>query len=281
MTSILKSVVFLPKLFYPNPMNSHLKSVGKNFPFVLTLALPLVFTLGCGLISKDEKSQEAESVVEQLTTEVSVKADREYLAEERQNIPDEIKTSNDELAYDLEQMAVVKDDPNRIRSKFQSKVRKIRDRFRKKTRKLREDFRRDERKTREAFLKSLKKEREEFKQDKPDRERSKEFFAEQDLKRKDFFANQKEKRSEFEEEMRAQSRDFNDSMRERVRQFNDQLRIYTRRYQEQKKCERQGNCENASNSPHPPRRKQVYDMKEFEDMKSVPGVLLAPKKSGK
>lgn len=221
-----------------------------------------------------------EQLDSQLSTEVSLKADREYLAEERKQIPEDIQKANDELAFDLEQMGRIKEDPNRIRSRFQTKVRKLREDFREDMRKVRDKYNKNERKRREDFLDEARKAREKFKRGKPDREASKEFYDEQSLQRKDFFAEQREKRSEFEEEMRARSKEFHESMRERVRQFNDQLRIYTQRYREQKRCEKTGECGDSASSGPQSQPQRRYDLREFQEMNQVPGVRLTPKKSG-
>src|SRR5690606_36454977 len=107
--------------------------------------------------------EEDTPLTEQVQDEVSIKADRSYLDQERQNIPAEIKKANDELAFDLEQMGQIKEDPNKIRERFQTKVRKARDKFRNQLAKKRENFSKEERKQREAFLKAQAKEREAFK----------------------------------------------------------------------------------------------------------------------
>jgi hypothetical protein len=268
-------------------MNSHLKSVGKIFLFGLCLSLG-----ACATGPKDEETSPiTQDIQDQLGGDVSIKADREYLDAERKNVPAEIKKANDELAFDLQQMGQVKENPERVRSRFQEKVRKARDKFRQKLHKIRDNYTKNERKQREAHTKVLNKERDEFKKQKADRDRNREFYAEQDLKREDFYADSRQKRSEFEEEMRSQSKEFDESMRERVKQFNEELRIYTQRYREMERCKRDKTCtpetsgDGASSpsaaDPHPVERKHTYDMREFDAMKAVPATPIGSQSSGK
>ena len=212
-------------------MNSTFKSIGKFFP--------LVILVGCQSSGVGGGPAPSVQVREELAQEISLKADREELAELRQQVPAEKKEANDELALLLNLMGEVKLRPSEVQARYQSLTLKRRDQFRKKADKLRADFRKEEAKRKEKFLKEQGVARKDFKPPKGDRAASKEFFAEQDHKRREFFDGEKDRRKDFESELTTQSKDFDSYMREKQKEFSEQLRLYSKRFSEVEKEKRE------------------------------------------
>ena len=196
------------------------------------------FILTAGCVSKQYRSSieaDRKSVHDELDEEMSLKADRDELAELRKQIPEETRVANDELALNLQLMKQGAERPDVVHSKFSSLVEKRRTSFRKKVQKLRDDYRNYETKRRDAFLNSQKLKRSNFNSVKRTTEETKEFFAAQDKARQNFFADERDRRANFESEMTAQSRDFDSYMREKHNEFNEQYRLYSKSYYEKKK----------------------------------------------
>ena len=114
-------------------MKSGVTSVGKFFPFFAWIgsAVLVIGLLGC---ATGRKSQETASnpanLADELNEEISLKSDRERLAELRKDIPKEQQVQNDELSMDLELLAKADKKPTRIRSEFQRQLSKLRNNFR-------------------------------------------------------------------------------------------------------------------------------------------------------
>lgn len=265
-------------------MKSVVTSVGKKFLF-LVFCSAFVSVLALTSCSSGQKSgsdrENPAKLADQLDEEVSLKADREKLAELRKDIPKEQKVFNDELAMDLELLTKAEKKPTRIRSEFQRQVSRLRNNFRKKSTRIRKDFRDTQKKQRDEFLKKLKEDRELFSSKKPEREKTKAFYAKQDVERKDFFAEQKDQRKDFDSKMRQKSKDFNANMRERVRQFEEQLRLYKKNYSAKQKEEREKK-RRARQQKTPPQngyfkrdprleKETQQIMQEFDAMKAKPG----------
>ncbi len=267
-------------------MNSQLLSVGNFFPRGLILST-LVFLSACSSMSSSRSGNSAglsdkssglsaEKIESELGGEVSIKADRSHLEELRKDIPEEIKVANDELALIMSLMGEVKEKPDSIRTRFQRQVAKKREDFRRRTNKLRQDFNKTERADRDKFLKNLSQERAKFNKEKPDRETTRNFYSEQDLKRREFLSNQKDQRAEFEGELRARTKDFDEDVRLKTKEFNDQYRIYSQRFREAEKAKKDSARAKPVQNPQgvavDPKTKSV--LKEFEEMKAVPGTAL-------
>lgn len=188
---------------------------------MIAYALSCTLVVGCASKRKSESSKE-----------VSLKADRSYLAKERKDIPEGLQESNDFLALVLKDMAEVKLPPATVRDRFFREVRKVRDRFNKIQREKREAFNKEERTVRDAFLAKLKKERDNFTARKRDRDDSKEFFQKQNNERTAFFENQKDLRKDFESVMEEDRRGFNEEMALRQKTFDDAYRDYQKKYLE-------------------------------------------------
>jgi len=220
-------------------MKSTFKSIGKFFP--------LLILVGCQTAKGPEEAAPSDQVRSELSQEISLKADREELAELRKEIPEEKKQANDELAVLLNLMGEVKLKPSDVQGRVQEIMRERRGEFRKKVTKLRENFRKEEAKRKEKFLKEQKAAREDFKPDKGDRDKTKEFYSGQDERRREFFANEADRRKDFESEIKTQSADFDSYMREKQREFSEQARLYSKRYYELEKEKREA----AKNPPKP------------------------------
>lgn len=251
------------------------------------LVFGLVSALGCQTSSMTRVLEKDSPVrfAQELDEEVSLKSDRESFEKLRKDVPQGQKVSNDEMAMDLEMMVQAERPAHEIRGAFQLKVRKLRQKFRDKSSKIRKKFRDTQKKQRDDFLNVLKQEREEFRDEPANKERTKGFYAQQDLVRKDFFTVQKEQRKEFEGEMRQKSKDFHGNMRERIKQFNEQLRLYTTRQKEKEREEKKKKKEAAKAAIGKPsgavfKKNQRLDsetqkiLKEFDDMKSMPAEKL-------
>lgn len=190
--------------------------------------------VGCG---KPDASATTASTLASNETEMSLKADRSELDALRKDIPEEIKKQNDEIA--LIMSFIVRDseeEPNRVRDRFNTAIRKKREAIDKKISRAREDFTKHERADRDAFLKKAKAERDEYlskrKRSADDRKR---FFDDQEDRRKSFFADQADKRKDFESETQALRKDNEDFTREKQSAFNEEWRAYQTRYNERKK----------------------------------------------
>jgi hypothetical protein len=178
--------------------------------------------------------KDRETVQTELGDELSLKADRESLAEMRKDIPKEKQQSNDELALHLNLMKEGRE-PSEVRSKFYKIITKRRDDHRHKVTKLRDTYRKEETKRRDEYLKASKQKREEFMKSKRDSADRKEFYEEQDKARREFFADERERRNNFESELNAQSKDFESYMRERQKEFDEQYRLYSKTYYEKQR----------------------------------------------
>lgn len=195
---------------------------------VLFFASLLLLSLG-GCVSKTTRWPESQIAP---SGEVSISKDQEAIEELRKNIPEQKRKENDLLKETLKMMGDGNEAPARVRDRFQKVVRDMQNNRRKQADKTRDAYNKKERKDREAFLKKLDYARDDFRRKKVDREKSREFYDEQDLKRKDFFAEQREKRQEFESENRQSQDDFRNMIREKQTEFDLEYRNYTKRYQE-------------------------------------------------
>ena len=171
--------------------------------------------------------------------ELSLKADRSALDEERKQIPPETKRSNDEMALILQLMQTndlgEMQDPSKIRERFDKVVREKRTKLDREVQKSRADFAKNEKTSRDLYFANLKTKREEFAKEKHDSETRSQFFSDQDQKRRDFTADLQEKRSSFETDVREKRKDFEDYIHERQSSFNDEYRSYSKRYDEARK----------------------------------------------
>ncbi len=236
------------------------------------LALIIVILLpsckGRGKRPDQIRAEDRQKIHNSLEQEMSLKADREQLAELRKDIPDEKQKQNDELALYLTLMKQGTEQPNIVRERYHALVQKRRSAYRDKVQKLREDFRTGETKRREDFLKKQKEKRDAFAKKKPDSKATREFFSEQDKERTRTFAEERERRQSFEAELNAQSKDFESYMRERSNEFNEQFRLYSKQYSEKPKEKKavtgEAGPENSSGS----------GARGFDKLKEVPSTPL-------
>lgn len=224
-------------------MNLRQKSVGKIIPFsafdgglfcLVALGLGLGLS-GCGTSGGGGSSEVRPSLDE----EISLKADRSSLDELRKDIPPEKQVENDEKALLLELMGQLKMHPSEVRTKWGDLVRKKREAHRKNVQKWRDEFNKNETKARNEFLEKAKSERDGFRKQKVDRDRTRDFYAEQDRVRRDFFADERDKRKDFESQVTAQSKEFDSYMRERDKEFNEQHRLYSKQWADREKEKRE------------------------------------------
>ena len=209
----------------------------KSFATFAVFLMVASFIISCAS-SGTSSAEKAPATNADVPNELSLKADRSALDEERKDIPDDKKRDNDELAGILQMVHAKPDqDPSDIRNRFGKAVRDRRDKNDKNLRKAREDYDKNERKTREAFLKTMKTERDKYMGAKHTADERKEFFDSQEDRRKDYFANQSDKRHDFEAKITEERKSFEDYMKEKNDQFTSDMREYTTAYYERKKQE--------------------------------------------
>ncbi len=203
-----------------------------------TLAIFVVFLaastliISCATRSNDRSDSRPVAVPDEL----SLRADRSALAEERKNIPEEKRRSNDEIAMVLQLMSSKSDqEPSEIRDRFNKALRDRRERNDTSLRKRRDDFTKVERRAREDYLRKAKDERENFAKEKHSAEERKRMFDDQDEKRRDYFSNEADKRKDFESEITEARKTFEDYAKEKTDQFNQEARAYSADFYERKK----------------------------------------------
>lgn len=169
--------------------------------------------------------------------EVSLRADRAELDKLRGEVPEEVKKQNDEIAM-LMSFVVreSEEDPQRLRDRFSTALRKKREAVNKKVSLAREAFSKKEKADRAEFVKESKSQRDAFvKNRKRSSDERRDFFSNQDDKRRAFFADQQERRKDFELQVQDERKSVEDSMREAQNAFNQELRSYQARYTERRK----------------------------------------------
>lgn len=175
------------------------------------------------------------NVQKELSGEMSLKADRDALAEMRKGIPEEKRKSNDELALYLQLMKQGTENPEMVRNKFTSLVEKKRQSFREKVQKLRASYSKSEAKRRDEYLNSQQQKRKDYIATKRKPDEMHEYFMQQDKARQSFFADERDRRANFEAEINGQSKDFDSYMREKMNEFNEQYRLYSKQFSEKPK----------------------------------------------
>jgi hypothetical protein len=205
------------------------------------LLISALFFVGCatGCVSSNKErpkiSEDRQIVRDELSKEVSLKADRSNLDTLRKDVPEEKKQENDELAFYLQQTQDLKENPQRIRTHYSELVQKKRTLFHKKVEKLRTDFKKRTTADRDEFLKKQKEAREDFKGRRASPDKTKEFYADLDRARTDFYSQEQDRRKDFEEEISERTKDFNDYMKERYDAFDEQMRSYEKRWRDKQK----------------------------------------------
>lgn len=195
--------------------------------------------VGCAgnptLRAQQQREADRQKIDNELSQEMSLKADRSQLNELRKDIPEEKQQQNDELALYLDLMKQGSEQPYVVRDKFNSLVTKKRERFQEKVDRLRSDYRNDEQRRRDDFLSEQQRKRESFLSGHPSSKEIRRFSTDQEKDRTRFFADERARRSDFESELNAHSKDFNAYMRERRETFNEQYRIYSKKFSEKPK----------------------------------------------
>ena len=214
----------------------------KSFIFAVFGAFLLTHILGCQVQTTRDSGNENKSDGSTLVDpKYSISKDRSEFEKLRESIPAEVRQSNDEKALMAEWFSEVKMEPEKIREKFDTIVRKKRELFNKDLTKQRDVFNKEEKKKREEFLKELEEERKDFLKRKVDKEKRAEFFNEQDEKRRNYFAEQKDKREDFESNVREKRKDFEDYLKEKNNDFNSELKAYRIKWTEKKNQQQQTN----------------------------------------
>lgn len=204
-------------------------------------ALSLVASLGCAVKTVDrggESPDEAATGTAQdpmRSSEISLAADRKELDQLRQEMPDDVKKQNDELALVLSFLKDGDEDPNKLRDRFQAALRKKREAVDKNLRRRREDFNRSEREAREKFTAEQKAGREDFLGRRRSSADQKRYLDGQDEKRRRFHADAQERRKDFEAQITEERRDFESLVREKTNFFNQEWRGYRERWTERKR----------------------------------------------
>ena len=200
-----------------------------------TLFFAFVLTACASRRQAAVREEDRQTIQQELSEEMTLKADRAELDGLRKDIPQETQKTNDELALFLNLMKQGNENPQMVRDKFNVMLQKKRTTFRDKVTKLREDYRSEETKRREKQLEQAKSKRESFLRKKRDPKATREFFAEQEKERLSFSSDERARRSNFEAEINAQSKDFDSNMRERQKEFDEQYRLYSKKFSERPK----------------------------------------------
>ncbi len=187
---------------------------------------------GCAQTPDKRIADDRKNVEQELSGEMSLKADREQLAEMRKDIPQEKQKSNDELALYLQLMRQGTEQPQMVHDKFSVIVQKRRTIFRDKVAKLRDSYHKSEAKRREEFLAEQKAKRDSYQSSKRTSTELHDFYTASDKDRQSFFAEERDRRQAFEAEVSAQSKDFDSYMREKTNEFNEQYRLYSKKFSE-------------------------------------------------
>lgn len=249
-------------------------------PALLFCSLLVLQTLACSNQNTRpnyyKTPEEAGPIVDE---KYKLSADRQALDKMREEIPQEKKVENDEIAFTMQLMAEYKRHPSDVRTKFDDALRKKRDKFQKDVQKERDEFTKKERKNREEFLKSLENERNDFLRIKHKSDERKEFFEKQDEARKAYFETQKERRDDFESNITEKRKNFEDYAREKRDEFNEQWRSYQKKYDEyQKEKAKESPQPGFSSKPGPSEKPQDNEvqsfLKEFMDMEQKPSSKL-------
>ena len=209
--------------------------------------------------------------------EVSLRADRSALDDERRDIPEDRRRENDELALVFQMMQAKKNqEPGEVHDRFNKALRDRRDKNDKALRKRREEFTRVEKHSRDEFLRKSKDERDSYMGGKHTSDERKRFFDDQEDKRKNYFAGESEKRTDFESEMTDARKTFEDYVKEKTNEFNDEIRAYTADYYDRKKNEAlQKTVKEKERSQARDRgRTQPNELNEFDSIPAGPGIPL-------
>jgi hypothetical protein len=256
-------------------------SMGKNFLAPRNVSLWLAFSLASTLLSC-RGTQELNPVSKkELPQELSLKEDRSQFAELRKDIPIEIQSKNDEAALILELMKDPSEEPNRIRERFQTQLRKQRESNDKQLRELREEFTKEERNRRENFTKKLKEEREAFISSKPKSDARNTFFSDQESRRRNFFSTERETREEFESKVRENRKNFDDKARELNGKFELEYRAFSKKHQEYLKEKKSAPAVELIRRPvtpavNAPATVNNPDLSEFDKIPKGQKIQLAP-----
>ena len=194
-----------------------------------------LLTIACAQPASEKRAEDRQTVVKELSGEMSLKEDREQLKELRREIPVEKQKSNDDLALYLNLMKAGTENPQMVRDKFAVLTEKKRVTFRERVQTLRDNYRRDEIKRREEYLDGQKLKRTEYLAKKRTPEEMREFFAGQDKQRQSFFAEERDRRKSFESDVLSQAKDFESYMRLKTAEFNEQYRLYSKKFSERPK----------------------------------------------
>jgi len=194
--------------------------------FVVFSAALLV---GCS--SRSKKPATASEV----SSEFKLKKDRSALERLRKDVPEEVKSQNDESAYLLSLFQDAGKNPQAVSSRFNDDVRRKRDEFSKWERQTRENFNRKENQRREDYMAEAKKKREDpgVKKMKSD-ERSR-FFQDVETDRRQYFFGESDSRKNLDSELRQKRSDFEAQMRDLRTRFDHEYKTYSKDYNEKKK----------------------------------------------
>ncbi|MFK8138860.1 MAG: hypothetical protein AB8E15_10905 [Bdellovibrionales bacterium] len=258
---------------------------------ILILSTLLVFQISCNVVSKRFESDEVlksqsnqyqpSEKFKGLKSEVTLKADQSELENLRKEIPEEVRTKNDEMKLILDMFQDTRRRPGGIKTRFDRMIQRKKRTLSKTMSRERKKFSDKERKDRDSFLKLLKKEREEFNSKKPNSEQRKDFYDDQDSKRKEYFANSRDRRRDFESMVRevrtdtnAYFRDLQSVFREEMKIFKEKQRMEKREKKSLMKEKRDQARKQQFSVPPKPRTKTRLDQ-EFEQMDSTPSEPLS------
>lgn len=241
---------------------------------LLNSLLSILFVCTQALASSSEPKEED---VDTSSQELSLKQDRAELDELRKEVPEDIKQSNDDMAFILKLFENKARKPSKIRSQFTKVYNRTRKKKQKEFKKERNQFTKAEKKRRKAFQKQAKKKRQEFLDSDPEKDDKKEYFAEERVRQKEFYNDERDKRKEFEADLRARRKEFDDYLKDRRKDFDDRLRQFRKEQKEmkrmQRKMKKQRSSRATSTEISPENQKYLSD---FDKIPRKGGHRLAP-----
>lgn len=196
----------------------------------LIIASLLIFAVGCSSRAKKPAANNEIS-----NTEFKLKKDRTDLETLRKDVPETVKSENDESAYLLSLFQDTNKSPQEISNKFNIDVRRKREEYSKWEKQTREEYNLSEKRSREDFLSAAKKKRDDPSVKKMERDERNRLFQDLDVERRQFFANESDSRRKVDSELRQKRSDFEAQMRDLRLRFDHEQKAYTQTYNDKKK----------------------------------------------
>ncbi len=208
--------------------------------------------------------------------EVSLKDDQKTIEELRENIPEDIKSENDQLGFILKLF----DDKTRRSDSIQREFDKYISRLRKEhdtlAKQKRNQFTKNEKSSRNDFLAKSKDARLNFLKDKPVTDKRKEFFENERTERQAYFSTEKDQRKDFESNIKSEKSDFEDKIKRIRKDFDEKKKVFLREQKELEDLKKQSliKPKTKTKASLSPENQQYLD--DFNKIPKDPGEPLEP-----